>query len=61
MGYLLIRVHSFECDHPGCVKEEEHAEPSKRDAVKLTRRWGWYITADRIYCPQHWPSYRDAP
>jgi hypothetical protein len=55
MGYLLIKIHSFECDRLGCSTQKDHSKPSKREIVKIMRREGWYITADRVYCPQHWP------
>jgi hypothetical protein len=52
MPYLLIRVHSFACDYPGCTKEEEHAEPTKEDAAKIMRGYGWQI-GKTIRCPRH--------
>jgi hypothetical protein len=61
MSYLLIKIHSFTCDYPDCPNKEEPPEQSKRVAVKKLRGRGWYITADRINCPWHWPSWRDAP
>jgi hypothetical protein len=52
MTYLLIRVHSFACDHPGCTAEEEHAEPTKAKAVAILRAGGWQI-GRKILCPAH--------
>lgn len=53
MPYLLIRVHSFECDMPGCVMEEKHAEPRKADAWKIMEREGWTERDGKFYCPEH--------
>ena len=53
MTYLLYRVHSFTCDHPGCQAEEEHAEPTKDLAVKIMRRQGWLIGRELDFCPEH--------
>lgn len=57
MTYSLYRVHSFECDYPGCTKEEEHAEPSKDAARRIMRRGGWQIDGDgKDFCPEHAPG-----
>lgn len=53
MSYLLIRVHSFECDFPGCSAEEEHAERLKTDAWAILRRSGWTARKDKHLCPKH--------
>lgn len=53
MGYLLIRVHSFSCDTPGCTAEEEHTEPYKADAWVIMMRGGWTLRSGKVFCPQH--------
>jgi len=53
VSYLLIRVHSFECDFPGCSAEEEHAERLKTDAWAILRRSGWTARKDKHLCPKH--------
>ena len=56
MSYLLIRVHSFTCDYPGCTAEEEHAEPTVEAARKIITRYGWTILPRGLhYCPKHKP------
>ena len=62
MSYVVIRVYSFECDHPGCEETTECGGPELRDALRELR-WapvGWTLTGRgrkrRTYCPEHKPQ-----
>jgi hypothetical protein len=53
MSYIVIRVYSFECDHPGCDTIEEGSGPYITDAIRELRRWGWTIRRGGDFCPKH--------
>ena len=53
MNYMLIKVHSFACDFPGCSEEEEHAESYKVDALLRLLKDGWTTRNRKYYCPEH--------
>lgn len=57
MTYLMIRVHSFECDDPDCSEEYEDADYYKRAVWKTLVGLGWTRTRDgKHYCPKHAPA-----
>jgi len=54
MSYLLIKVWSFECDHPGCQVMEDVPEPYLGDAEKaLVAGSGWAKRKREHFCPAH--------
>jgi hypothetical protein len=60
MGYRLIPVHSWECDHrnPECGHAIEIQVPKVSDARARAVAAGWTIGPRRSLCPDHRPAAR---
>jgi hypothetical protein len=54
MSCIVIRIYSFECDHPGCdCVEEVDGVYDKPDAERHLRDRGWTVRNRKHYCPTH--------